>query len=92
MNHSDIKPCPFCGKEIDINDPDTLYPSGVSWVSIEEESGIEGLIAYVSSKEYPEANRCYQLICQVHQGGCGAEMHGDSVEEVLTKWNKRSSM
>lgn len=71
---------------------DTLYPSGVSWVSIEEESGIEGLIAYVSSKEYPEVNRCYQLICQVHQGGCGAEMHGDSVEEVLTKWNRRSSM
>ena len=23
-------------------------------------------------------------------GGCGAEMHGDSKEECLNKWNKRT--
>jgi hypothetical protein len=33
---------------------------------------------------------CYEMHCSVQAGGCGAEMHGDSKEEVLSKWNTRA--
>lgn len=32
---------------------------------------------------------CYTLHCTTTSGGCGAEMPGDSREEVITSWNRR---
>jgi len=27
----DMLPCPFCGKNVDLEDPDTLHPDGLYW-------------------------------------------------------------
>ena len=80
------KPCPFCGKQLDANDSDTLYPSGIAW----KESGL-GYRHYVSIYDVPTKEQwCYKIVCQEHHGGCGAKMTGDSIEETLEKWNKRA--
>lgn len=79
------KPCPFCGKKIDPTDIDTLYPSGTGW-----ETGEGGYRHYVSAREVPKEQWCYKVVCQEHYGGCGAEVHGDSKEEALEKWNRRA--
>ena len=78
-----MKPCPFCGKSIDANDVDTLYPSGTGWVESDSHRH------YVSIYEVPKEQWCYKIVCQEHYGGCGAEVYGDSIEEVKEKWNKR---
>ena len=78
-------PCPFCGKKIDPTDIDTLYPSGTGW-----ETGEGGYRHYVSAREVPKDQWCYKVVCQEHYGGCGAEVHGDSKEEALEKWNRRA--
>lgn len=70
-----MKPCPFCGNT---NFENELYPSGITWE----------YNPYLQCKTYSTAgqyeNKCWQLNCR-----CGAEMHGDSKEEVITLWNKR---
>lgn len=78
------KDCPFCGMKCNL-DIDTLYPSGTGWV----DAG-EGYRHYVSRSDVPREQWCYKIICNESYGGCGAEMHGDSVEEVINKWNKRA--
>ena len=80
----DTLPCPFCGKAINANDNDTLYPSGTGW---KEEA--DGFRSYHSVYDVPKEQWCYKIVCQEHYGGCGAEIHGDSIEEVKEKWNKR---
>ena len=77
------KDCPFCGKRMAANDQDTLYPTGFGW---KEEDGIRH---YCGIHEVPKEQWCYKIVCQEHYGGCGVEMHGDSIEETLEKWNKR---
>jgi hypothetical protein len=77
------KDCPFCGKHMDPNDVDTLYPAGIGW---KEDDGFRH---YVSIYDVPREQWCYVIVCQTHYGGCGAEMIGDSIEETLEKWNKR---
>ena len=78
-----MRTCPFCGSKINADDLDTLYPSGTGW---KEEDGHRH---YVSVYEVPREQWCYKIVCQEHYGGCGAEMHGDSITEVKEKWNKR---
>lgn len=80
-----MRPCPFCGRAINADDIDTLYPSGTGWK--EDEDG--GLRHYVSVYEVSEEQWCYKIVCQEHYGGCGAEVYGDSIEEVKEKWNTR---
>ena len=84
---SELNPCPFCDKATDLDDCDTLYPNGVYWYP----DGDYG-------KHYSQSptnhiglagNPCYKLVCDVVSGGCGAEMHGDSKQEVIDKWNRR---
>lgn len=79
-------PCPFCGKPVDFDDADTLYPSGVYWRQ-------RGKIrTYHGHKDrLATDNRCWEMNCPTPSGGCGAEMHGDSKAEALAKWNKRAS-
>jgi hypothetical protein len=75
-----MKPCPFCGTEVDLNDEDTLYPNGLGWR--EEE---ENMRAYCMAREVPKEQWCYSLHCL----GCGVEMKGDTRQEAIDKWNQR---
>lgn len=79
------KPCPFCGHSIDPNDIDTLYPSGTGWI----DHHTDAFRSYVSAYEVPKEQWCYKIICNESYGGCGAEVHGDSIDETLDKWNTR---
>lgn len=81
---TEAKPCPFCGYKVNSNDIDTLYPSGTGWKESDE-----GYRHYVRATEVPKEQWCYKIICNESYGGCGVEMHGDSPEETINKWNKR---
>jgi len=39
---------------------------------------------------YPDRNMFWGMYCVETTGGCGAEVHGDSAEEAILKWNRRS--
>ena len=85
--------CPFCGRVNDTDDEDTLYPTGSYWATHGD-----GFRHYFSPGLYrgnihqmPEPEgKVYQIVCSENYGGCGAEIHGDSVEEVIQKWERRS--
>ena len=77
-------PCPFCGKQVDLSDLDTLYPSGIVYKDCQDIGR-----HYGTRKEIPQYDgQCYVLRCDTGVG-CGASMSGDSVEEVLEQWNRR---
>lgn len=80
------KDCPFCGMKNNL-DIDTLYPSGIGW----KDSG-HGYRYYVSihEEQLPREQWCYKVVCNESYGGCGAEIHGDSIDEVIDKWNTRA--
>jgi hypothetical protein len=80
-----MKPCPFCGKEVDMEEPDTLYPSGVGWAYSER----SGLRHFVSFRDVPKEQWCYSMNCPETTRGCGAEMVGNSKQEAIDKWNRR---
>ena len=83
-----VKTCPFCGYAVDVTDPDTLYPTGLGWkIGFTD---IDDVKHYVSHRKVPKEQWCYVLRCPEIYGGCGAEIHGDSKQECLDKWNKRS--
>lgn len=80
-----VKPCPFCGQEVDSKNPDTLYPSGTGWIQQET-----GMITYHSFREVPKEQWCWGMHCVETSGGCGAEVNGNSRQEAMDKWNRRS--
>lgn len=80
-----LKPCPFCGHTIDLDDPDTIYPNGTGW----EDHDDIGLRSYYPRREVPKEQWCYSVHCSTNSGGCGAELSGDSRTEAIEKWNKR---
>ena len=79
----EMKPCPFCGHEVDLEDGDTLYPTG-GWQ--DHGNGVRG---YCSVHKVPPDQWCYTMHCPTTAGGCGAEISGDSKQEAIEKWNKR---
>ena len=79
-----MKPCPFCGKEVDMENGDTLYPSGVGW-----KLHPSGMRSYHSYKEVPKEQWCWSMHCVETAGGCGAEVSGDTKQETIDKWNRR---
>lgn len=81
----EMKPCPFCGMKVDLDEPDTLYPNGNGWIHNEV---IEKKV-YVSFREVPKEQWCYTMHCPETTGGCGVEISGDSKEEAIAAWNKR---
>lgn len=83
---TEMLPCPFCGRPVDMDDEDTLYPSGIYWRYSEE---IQSRY-YVSHKERLEGDcACYSMHCPESSGGCGASISKDSYEEVIAAWNRR---
>lgn len=80
-----LKPCPFCGKAMDIDDPDTIYPSGF-WASVPGED---------YRHYFNDPSRCtpegttYNVVCQTSAGGCSASIDGDSYKEAINNWNTR---
>lgn len=64
---SELLPCPFCNKVVNLNNPDTLHPSGIFW---REEDGIR---VYVRHKERgPSDEAVWSMTCPTPAGGCGA--------------------
>jgi len=86
----DIKPCPFCGMAVDINDYDTLYPSGIHWYDDPDIGRV-----YISRNQLKRAkglyhvHDCWVLNCVATAGGCGASITGDSAGEAIHKWQQR---
>jgi Restriction alleviation protein Lar len=78
-----MKPCPFCGLQPDLEDHDTIYPNGTGWYTVNGHRG------YKWAKEVPQDQWCYSVHCVTTAGGCGAEVSGDSKQEAIDKWNKR---
>lgn len=74
-------PCPFCGKQVDLTDEDTLYPSGDGWLWDE----FLECKTYHSLRDVPQEQWCYLLHCS-----CGVTMYGDSKQETIENWNRRS--
>jgi len=83
----ELAPCPFCGKKADLEDHDTLYPSGTGW-KFDEELGCR---TYHRAHDVPVDQWVYSMHCPVQAGGCGAEVQGDTRDEALNSWNKRSN-
>jgi hypothetical protein len=88
VNVRPLLPCPFCGRPVDLEDPDTIYPSGTGWRFDEELQ----MRTYHRMMETPPEQWCYAMHCPVQAGGCGAEMHGDTKVKTLAKWNKRANV
>ena len=81
----ELLPCPFCGHAVPDDLTDTLYPSGIYW------RPLKGYRQYVSHRDRkPDDRQCWQIVCNTIYGGCSAEMHADSKEEVVSKWNTRA--
>jgi hypothetical protein len=82
-----LKRCPFCGKAPDPSDQDTLHPSGIFW----HFDGDIGMAVYVTAVQRQEGDSpCYVMNCVKLAGGCGAEINGDSKDEVVAAWNRRA--
>ena len=78
-------PCPFCGKQPDLTDPDTLHPSGLYW------RVTNGIKHYISHKDRePDDNKVWGMHCPETSGGCGVEITRDTCAECIAAWNKRT--
>lgn len=78
-----LLPCPFCGRQGDHSDPDTMHPSG-GWVDEPD-----GFRHYVTTWDPRKQGSCFEVNCVQHYGGCGASISGDSEEEAIAAWNRR---
>lgn len=82
-----VPPCPFCGKAVNLDDDDTLYPTGSYW----RDDAEIGMRTYHPARRRLETDgACWGMHCPTTAGGCGAEIHGDSKEEVLAAWSRRT--
>ena len=84
MSHG-ILPCPFCGMRVSDDLIDTLYPTGLYWRDTEL-----GHVYPLRDQVLPDDNPIMGLHCNESYGGCGVVMQGDTKQEVIRKWNRRT--
>lgn len=88
IREDEFLPCPFCGKCVDPDDVDTLHPSGIYW-RFEEDIGR----TYHRMRDRLKTdNACWEINCPPVAGGCGVNIIGDSVDEVVASWNRRTNI
>lgn len=81
----EVKPCPFCGTKVDLENPDTIYPSG-SFYRYEPELECD---VYVSRRDKKEGDQeMWKMGCV--SVSCGVELYAHSYEEAIEKWNRRT--
>lgn len=83
-----MKPCPFCGNNIDIDDPDTLHKTGTIWID-----GLHDGRSYHHFKTDTkglENGFCWEINCTTSSSGCGVNISADSKQEVIAKWQRRA--
>lgn len=81
----DLKPCPFCGWHMSDED-EVLYPAAYSWAY--NEAGWKETLSHSETLER-KATLYYHVHCAEVSGGCGAEISGKCIDEVVAKWNRR---
>lgn len=86
MREINMLECPFCGHPVDVDDPDSIYPTGFGW----EENPTTGYRTYTRCLGLPKDQWCYSVNCTSTSGGCGVEMQGDTMQEAIDKWNTRN--
>lgn len=82
-----LKPCPMCGSEMDHEDSDCMHPSSVGWIDQPLSENIAR--RYVRATEVPPEQRCWEIHCVKHYGGCGVNVSGDTKQEAIDNWNRR---
>ena len=89
-------PCPFCGRDLKNDLDDSFYPTGTKWEDVDCLGDGQNVIRrYLSLREPLRSDNIiasgsvYGVYCATSSGGCGAELSGDSPEEVLARWNTR---
>lgn len=78
-----LLPCPFCGKQGSLEDPDTLYPTA-HWREDEE---IRHYFGLRDGRQHH--GEVWTMHCPQPAGGCGAQISGDSEDEAVDNWNRR---
>jgi hypothetical protein len=86
-----MRECPFCGHFPDPdNYIDSFHPTGQGWR--DDPLGEEGK----PFRHYMRYNdprgvhgKVWEMNCLIHEGGCGANITGDSREETIAAWNRR---
>lgn len=71
---TELLPCPFCGFQPDINEPDCIYPA------CRPEYDADGKITF----------QLYNLVCYESAGGCSAHVLGYDRDECIRLWNTRT--
>lgn len=89
MSEMTVKPCPFCGFEIDLGERDMLVPTSFWKSKPNGERVYLGMGRGLRTENLSDCNRVWEIRCSFERGGCGATMSGDSITEVINNWNKR---
>ena len=90
MSKVKLLPCPFCGMEPEDDLSDTLYPSGTMWRDNLLPND-ESFRSYHGRDRAKEGDgRCWTMHCTQNIGGCGAQNIGDSQQEAIGRWNRRT--
>ncbi len=87
--YPDLLPCPFCGNTPQ-DWPDFLHPTGSGWRD-DPIGENESIMRHYMSRSDPRGvhGTVWVLGCLDHEGGCGAEVTGDSREDAIAAWNRR---
>lgn len=103
METEEILPCPFCGRPYDPDPCDgSIQRRPMKWIEFEgdhlrhyyfpaHEKDVEHVEHLKKAKGYEITGQgdVWEVLCLVHNGGCSAQVSGDSREEAIANWNRR---